>query len=247
MNKYVLRNIPLEQKFLVVRDGQTFRAKRESEDNIFVFAPRRSRYGYRMMEDTFCSWYELAPKQKSPAEKWQADVKKVIKKLEKSGLWPEILEQFKVLQKVSYEDRQAISALYRSLSYKSDRTEEELREYYGEYWDKYPFMFSAKDHSGLDYFYLTGGMSDAKTKSIYFGFCNKQAKERIKAAMAEGRKCSEYGRTSYDVTFSYEPASDNPEKCSFARAWYSEEYKNCGNGHYYLALDENCALFCEDD
>ena len=27
----------------------------------------------------------------------------------------------------------------------------------------------------------------------------------------------------------------------------TNEYKNCGNGHYYFALGENCALFCEDD
>lgn len=244
MNKYVLRNIPLKQKFLVVRDGEKFRAMRESEDNIFVFAPRRSCYGYRMMEDTFCSRYELVPNQKSPAEKWQRDVDKVIKKLERSGLWPEILEQFKTLRKLSYEDRQKISELYRSLPYKSDRTADELKEHYGKLWDKYPFIFSADYNSGIDYFYLTGGMSDAKTKSMYFGHSNKQAKERIKSAMAEKRKCSEYGRTSYDVSFTYAPAS---EECSFDRAWYSEEYRDCGNGHYYLALDENCALFCEDD
>ena len=32
-----------------------------------------------------------------------------------------------------------------------------------------------------------------------------------------------------------------------ARGWYSEEYKNCGNGHYYFLLDETHAIFAEDD
>ena len=48
-----------------------------------------------------------------------------------------------------------------------------------------------------------------------------------------------FGRSSYDVSFSYDP--------KLQHAWYSEEYKNCGNGHYYLALDETHALFYEDD
>jgi hypothetical protein len=31
------------------------------------------------------------------------------------------------------------------------------------------------------------------------------------------------------------------------RAWFSAEYRNCGNGHYYLLINENTAAFCEDD
>ena len=30
-------------------------------------------------------------------------------------------------------------------------------------------------------------------------------------------------------------------------AWYSEEYKGCLNGHYYIALDEKHVWFYEDD
>lgn len=31
------------------------------------------------------------------------------------------------------------------------------------------------------------------------------------------------------------------------RAWYSEEYRGCGNGHYYLMFDATHAIFYEDD
>lgn len=31
------------------------------------------------------------------------------------------------------------------------------------------------------------------------------------------------------------------------RAWYSEEFKGCGNGHYYLAVNSTHAIFCEND
>jgi hypothetical protein len=46
-------------------------------------------------------------------------------------------------------------------------------------------------------------------------------------------------RTSYDVHYTY----NAKEK----KAFYSEEFKDCGNGHYYLAIDNTHALFYEDD
>lgn len=42
---------------------------------------------------------------------------------------------------------------------------------------------------------------------------------------------------SYEVRFD----SDYP------RGWYSEEYRGCGNGHYYFLLDNCHAIFGEDD
>lgn len=43
---------------------------------------------------------------------------------------------------------------------------------------------------------------------------------------------------SYDISLSLD------EK---GRAFYAEEYRNCGNGHYYLALDARHAIHVEDD
>lgn len=43
----------------------------------------------------------------------------------------------------------------------------------------------------------------------------------------------------YDVSVEY-----NPEKNG---AWYSEEFKDCGNGHYYLMLNRTHAVHYEDD
>lgn len=52
-------------------------------------------------------------------------------------------------------------------------------------------------------------------------------------------------RNGYDVSFEYKPASEN--KDGIARAWYSEEYKDCGNGHYYIALNRTHAIYWEKD
>lgn len=90
--------------------------------------------------------------------------------------------------------------------------------------------------------YSTFHMFDIpKIKSISFG--NKGLTEsnraRITNALRNKEKLSLFVRSGYDLTFEY-----NPEK---NMAWWSEEYKGCGNGHYYLMLDDRHALFCEDD
>lgn len=43
---------------------------------------------------------------------------------------------------------------------------------------------------------------------------------------------------SYDISMSLNPDG---------RAFYSEEYHSCGNGHYFLLLDERHAIHVEDD
>lgn len=37
------------------------------------------------------------------------------------------------------------------------------------------------------------------------------------------------------------------ENNDYPRGWYSEEYRGCGNGHYYLLFDATHAIFYEDD
>lgn len=48
------------------------------------------------------------------------------------------------------------------------------------------------------------------------------------------------GRT-YDISYEYNPLSSN------INAWYSEEFRGCANGHYYLMLNSTHAIYCEND
>ena len=63
--------------------------------------------------------------------------------------------------------------------------------------------------------------------------------EVIRQGLAEKTDISIHSRSQYDTTFEYKPEAN--------KAWYSEEFRGCGNGHYYLALDSTNALFYEDD
>ena len=49
-------------------------------------------------------------------------------------------------------------------------------------------------------------------------------------------------RANYDVTVEGKTGSDG-----IYRAWLSLEYYGCGNGHYYLLINENSAVFSDSD
>lgn len=73
----------------------------------------------------------------------------------------------------------------------------------------------------------------------------KWERERMSAEVADciknGREFSRQWENGYDN--SVEIANRNGEKL----AWYSEEYRGCGNGHYYLMFDATHAIFYEND
>lgn len=62
---------------------------------------------------------------------------------------------------------------------------------------------------------------------------------RIAEAMDKKENFRCCGQNGYDVSFEYNAESN--------RAWYSEEYVGCGNGHYYLALNRTHAIYYEKD
>lgn len=154
----------------------------------------------------------------------------IIKRLEKSGLWANLLVKFKNMKLYTEEERNRLYALDWE---DEEKCKQEMKA-------KYPFMIYERDGRELiDHDYIWE-LSRLKTKSMYFGkLDNKIVKEDIKKHLEQKKDFSYRERVNYDVSFSYVAES--------GKAWYSEEYKNCGNGHYYLALDESMAIFCEDD
>ena len=62
---------------------------------------------------------------------------------------------------------------------------------------------------------------------------------------------------SYDISFSYNAGQigkpmwkaypNDAQGDGIRRAWYSEEYRGCGNGHYYLAINATHAIYYGKD
>lgn len=253
-----LKALPVQTKLkIVLKDGTEARAIIETQETVFQFAKGCSRRGYRYRIKDFadlCSSIQVEAGEKTNPESydrlWHKHISRAVKCLEASGLWPNTLEFFKNLALMSYPDKKDIYEKYWDRQYavsSEDRKDTETANakfvaVYGEYIEKYPFVFP-KDDNGC-YFVDTSYIwekSECRLEPMYFGkYRTKQIREEISKSLSEKRKYSAYRIPgAYDYTFEYEPEKN--------KAWYSKEYKGCGNGHYYIALNAETALFVEDD
>ena len=217
------------------QNGKTYRFTTTDDGRIFVFAPHKKRYGKYYTKKEFDTIFTVI-QSISENDKWHNRLKNAVKALEKSGLWSDILTTYLNLLNVNLNDKEELKKTY----YDDSISETDKQSIYRKYEKKYPFMF--KEHNGqliLQTEY-TDDLSDCHTKSMYFGkYDNKSVKENIEKAIQNKTAYKHHCRTTYDVNFEYSP--------NLNKAWYSEEFKNCGNGHYYLAIGNSSAIFYEDD
>jgi len=212
-----------------------------NDDILCEYARRSSRRGYSF-ESTFLNKvFEIKPvKKQSKKEQWEKGINKAIKLLEKSGLWQELLIKMKKVKEIGFEKIQEIRKIEHtdydgSYAVTCKRRIEEMKKVTPEL---IKINEEGNEYVPSDYrWWLTYPL---KFKSMYFGkYYNKQYKDNIKKAIESKTKEHIATTVNYDVSFEYNP------KCN--KAWYSEEYRGCGNGHYYLALDHNTAVYYEDD
>lgn len=220
--------------------GKRYRFCIEEPGTVFVFGKGTRTRGWRKSPEVFLRQYRVVKSQRRDVNReWYKRLLRAAGCMESSGLWPDILRQFSSIvdSGMTWNDRKALEDLYWEGvdSTAANKEFDHLRE-------KYPFAFR-EDTNGcarVDSFYASK-TSECVLKSMYFGkLLNADEKRRIADAIS-GQQDYNSGRihAGYDVTFTYEAKKN--------KAWYSEEYRNCGNGHYYIALDANTALFIEHD
>lgn len=204
------------------------RGFKESIDSYFIFAPRCRKRGRRYDKTTFDQMYIILP-EKDKTKEWHQNLTKALNKLYKTGLWTELVDIFENLLKLSWDEYQTIKHAY----YYELNTNKTYKKYH----DLYPFLFDEKRQLKYAYF---DEIANCRIKTMYFGtWENKNVKQHIKMAISNKAPYRTTTRAQYDVSFQYDPMKN--------KAWYAEEYRNCGNGHYYIALDEHTAIFYEDD
>jgi len=146
------------------------------------------------------------------------NIRSVVKYLMSSGFWPDIYENMVKLQGLSDDD----------LKYLCECEYDEHNRFMQEH---------GIEHISPDKFNsLSSGRGII---TINWGKDHDWIKQGWLAALREKRNYSMRWTVSYDNSVEYNPEGE--------RAWYSEEYRGCGNGHYYLLLDEKHAAFREDD
>ena len=233
MNKTEFSSIPLLTKYQAAYTGQpdyrfqdTVRFSKEKDGTVFVYARGRHNRGWRMDEDQFLRQFEpVIPTPEEQTRKWHKRLQKAIACMQGSGLWPDLCEVYKNLATMPYGDWKKARDLYwQALELKDEGL-----------LSKYPFLVGQNG----DYFSF---LAEARIKKMYFGksLYGQTEKYYLDCAFHDRRAYSTGRiRAGYDVSAEYAPEKQ--------KGWYSEEYRNCGNGHYYLMLNQVYAVFCETD
>jgi hypothetical protein len=206
------------------RTARLFKGVLYNPELICEYKPRSRRRGYPL---DLTNVVTIKPKEKqiNKAKKARRFLVKVSSILEKSGLWEDLKHDFRAL--ILLDDDTLERCIYGPMS-EDERTKlaKELKLHY------------SNPDIGFD---NLAGTIDKGIKTInYNKDCSYEAE--FKKAIENHETLMISWRKGYDNSVSCKTFDDNHHY-----AWYSEEYKNCGNGHYYLAIDEKHAIFCEDD
>ena len=127
---------------------------------------------------------------------------------------------------------------YETFVYLNSKTDDELRNYIENGIDD--LLKDDKFHFGFDMFY---GLVEKPMRTInYDKYSREFEKECTRKAIQERKEHYLKWEKGYDNTIHVKLGEDG-----ILRGWYSEEYRGCGNGHYYLMLDEMHVIFCEND
>lgn len=220
------------------------RCVKEDDDTVFVYGKQMRRRGYRYTKQQFLAVYKII-EPNDPEKEWHDRLAKAVSRLDKSGLWPDIRQVLDNLTRMDLKDRNELRRLsmerYAVINGQWIRKPDAQTDAeYAPYAAKYPFAFTTdtNGHTHLIGDYVNE-LSDCRLKSMYFGTSNDRVKTELKNAVANKTPYSAHACANYDVSISYDPQTN--------KACYSEEYKNCGNGHYYLALDHSASVFYEND
>lgn len=218
---------------------ETLRLFKHPSAGLCHYKRRSSRRGYPLPFNNIESIEPIAAKKrKTEEQRWRDAWLKVRARLVASGLWEDRIPEIDAALALGYKTIVEANRTYWDIPH-GDGRDKAVQEFA----EKYPTLVKTNDEGKL---YINTSIlwphnSLPKVKKMRFdrGSYNDAYLTRIKAAMEAGKKHHESGTHGYDISFEY-----NPEK---KVAWYSEEYRNTRNGHYYIALDSTHALFVEDD
>ena len=234
---------------LVDNDGQKFNrtlAWIAGGESIMVLGYRRKHYGSYINWNYFKSVIIPNKTEKTENEKWVRSWTNVLNRLEKSGLWEEVASDVRIALDVGYDKmKQAYTQYWERHDYKNLTEEDKTNAEKIKKIDERLVGYREDGTVYADTSIIWYMSKTAKVKKMHFGRKWLNDKELADIANALENKqpitVGTDGRITngYDVSYNYQP-EDN-------KAWYSEEYRGCGNGHYYLALDATHALFYEDD
>ena len=214
-------------------ESKVVRLWQTDDGRIAIMSKGRKKYGHELSSwyDHYDEWTDLRLVEHKEFDYYKRFVKRAndaLKMLNESGLWTDIkesIEHFFTLSET--EQRELINDII------TDSYELFYSEVYKEN-GKYAWVHG--------YQVFEAFVRKTCWKSIAWRrWEREEMSKRVAECIKNGGEFSRRWENGYDNTV--EVANRNGEKL----AWYSEEYRGCGNGHYYLMFDATHAIFYEDD
>lgn len=191
------------------------------QNNVCEFIPRSRTKGTILYIDNI-SMIKVQETDNNAIDCCRNNLKNVIKYLTASGLWEPMLSGANFF--LTLDDETLLSM----------RT-----------WDGYyKVMNDATQKQGIQWFGMDcfANLFTRKIKTANFhNYDRVLQKERLSQAIANKTGIRHNWRKGYDNSLEVRLDDD------YLKGWYSEEYKGCGNGHYYFLLDNCHVLYAEDD
>ena len=216
---------------LITGGSKIVRLWKTNDGRIAIMDKGRKKWGHELRSwDDFENWATLRLVEHNEIDYYKRFVKRAtdaLKMLNESGLWSDIKETIEhFFELPETEQRELVNDII------TDSYEKFYKQTWGD--GKYAWV-----HCHQVFCTFTN-----KTcwKSIAW---RKWERESMSAEVADciknGKDFSRRWTNGYDNTLEITFNDDYP------RGWYSCEYRDCGNGHYYLLFDATHAIFYEDD
>ena len=210
--------------YTIIRtDGKTDNVRlfiRNIMDDVYQFYKGSRNRGYKIDTEDIIS-IEPFKKVKDQTKQARRFLTKCVSYLSASGLWVDMLNDFA-----------------RLLALDDERLMEYINSQDFDHWEK---ACELNKKYGISRRWVDNlkrtierGVKGIKT--------DKDTTDEIESSIVRRVEGSWFWRMNFDNRFTL-----HKDKKDGLCANYSEEYKNCGNGHYYFALDSKHAIFCEDD
>jgi hypothetical protein len=212
--------------------------KGDGNTSVAIYAKRKRNRGYWLhnFDGQITGIEPIIVGKKSETDVWRKSWEKALKMLEGSGMWEDLQGEIRAGLDIGFDKIKQVYEMYSIAPYDDQAVLKEIQQIDTR-------LVNTNDDGRL---YLNTSIVwrmdvPARIKKMYFGKRVSGDYLRQIAEAMQNKQTLHLPRVKagYDVTFEY-----NAERNT---AWYSEEYRGCGNGHYYLALNETHALFCEDD
>ena len=217
------------EKYVYVSDGEKHEIRLFiSSNNDICFAPKRRRNGgYMLSVYQMEKWDSLTKVNKGNktdlVKRMRKRAESGVAMLNESGLWDDIKKELLEFLDLSNDD------------INRDFVDGDIYELYRT--KKYDWLSCYQVFSSLKAKKCWKNPSFDKYAYLY----KEHVINSVKCAIADKKSIRFNWRNVYDNTL--EIIGTN----GIYRGYYSEEYRNCGNGHYYLLFDATHAIYYEDD